>query len=118
MKKITFLLISVLTLSALVLLNTGCEEDPEEYCEQLDPGDVCGEQVTACCTYVDGTESCVWKYNGQEYTSEEDLYNDLNCTSAIVLSSTGEDISKEIMLEKLSELMDRAHAGLAALDYQ
>jgi trimethylamine:corrinoid methyltransferase-like protein len=49
------------------------DTEAEEYCEQLDPEDVCGEQVTACCTYIDGTESCVWKYNGKEYTSEEEL---------------------------------------------
>ncbi|NPA35473.1 MAG: hypothetical protein GXO47_01345 [Chlorobi bacterium] len=111
MKKRT-LLMSLMTLFVFTLFTISCNDDPEEYCEQ---DDICGEQVTACCTDDDGNTTCVWKYDGKEYTDIYGLYDDLNCESSVVLKSAETDVKTET-LARLLELMDRAHAGLLVPD--
>jgi len=113
MKK-RFLSIALFSLFAIGLFTVSCEGDPVEYCE---PYTVCeGHEVTACCTDDGSNYSCVYKYNGKEYDNIEDLTDDLNCTSAIVLkSSVSEDEVRQSIMAELAALMERAHAGLRAM---
>jgi len=80
MKKSIFI-ISMLLAGAVIALNTGCEEEPKESCEQDLFCDNTVE-VTACCT--DGTD-CYYTYNGQNYPDTQqglqDLIEALDCTT-------------------------------------
>ena len=111
--KRRFLLASLLSLFAIALIAVSCSSDPYEYCEVEE---FCNNQeVEACCTDDNGDISCVWKYNGKEYTDIDELNDDLGCSaSAIVLKSNEISDEKGDVLFRLQALMDRAHAGLRA----
>ena len=113
MKK-GFLLMALFSLFAIGLFTVSCGGDPVEYCE---PYPVCeGNEVTVCCTDDGENYSCVYHYNGKEYDNKEDLIDDLNCTSAIVLkSSVSEEEARQEIMAELDALMERAHAGLLAM---
>ena len=66
MKKSILILLAIVT-GVIFAMNTGCEEDPKEACEQ---DAFCeGEpEVTLCCT--DG-EDCYWTYDGKEYADTD-----------------------------------------------
>lgn len=93
MKKSIFI-ISMLLLGAVVALNTGCEEDPKESCEQDLFCDSTVE-VTACCT--DGAD-CYYTYNGQNYPDTQqglqDLIAALDCTTT--KSASLEEANEEL----------------------
>ncbi len=103
MKKGLFLL-TLLFIGGAILLNTGCEEDPKEACEQdmFCDGEVA---VTACCT--DG-EDCYFTYNGKNYpdTAEgiEDLIADLNCTTTKAAAEEDEHTFIYAQLESLVKI--------------
>ncbi len=109
------LFFGAMTLIAFLLFTVSCESDPYEYCEQET---FCNDQeVEACCTDDNGDVSCVYKFNGKEYTSLDDLEDALGCssTSSIVLKSADADPSQDEIRMRLENLMERAHAGLQAL---
>jgi hypothetical protein len=112
MKK-RFLFASLLSFFTIALIAVSCTSDPYEYCEIEE---FCNNQeVEACCTDDNGDISCVWKYNGKEYTDIKELNEDLGCSaSAIVLKSEEASAEQDDVLFRLQALMDRAHAGLRA----
>lgn len=112
MKKRT-LFLSMLTLVVFVLFMVSCEGDPTEYCEVEE---FCNNQeVEACCTDNNGDITCVWKFNGKEYTDIKELNEDLGCsTSSVVLKSAESGVEENGVVFRLQELMERAHAGLRA----
>ncbi|MCU4177729.1 hypothetical protein [Carboxylicivirga sp. N1Y90] len=69
-----------------------CEDDPEEYCEEYP---ICDLSPTYCC---DDDGNCTYSYDGNSYSSLEDL------TSAICPASiTGPELEAlQIELDKLS----------------
>ncbi len=113
MKRKLFLL-SFLSVVTIALFTVSCETEPVEHCEQEEICD--GHEVTACCTDDNGAITCVYKYNGKEYTEDQldELSEDLGCTntSAIVLKSTDCGMTIEDVKMKLVELMELTHAGL------
>ena len=113
MKKKLFLL-SFLAVVTIVLFTVGCETDPVEHCEEEE---ICeGHEVTTCCTDDNGDITCVYHYNGKEYTEDQldELSEDLGCvsTSSVVLKSTDCGMTIEDVKLKLVELMELTHAGL------
>ena len=107
------ILTSVLFLiSVLVIITVSCEGNPLEYCEQ---DTVCNVDVESCCTDEAGVQTCVWKYNGKEYSDMEDLIDDLGCTSSTALKSSVSGPTREEIGLELTELMERAHAGLYSI---
>ena len=111
--------LGLLSLTVFLLFTLSCESDlqdndPDGYCVK----DVfCNNQeVWACCTDDNGVESCVYKFNGKEYSSKEELIEALGCsTSSIVMKSAGKDVEQDDIAFRLQSLMDLAHAGLRAL---
>ena len=114
MKKNLFISTLFLIVVLVAVSVVSCETDPLEYCEQ---DNICDVDIEVCCTDDGNAQTCVWKYNGQEYTSEEDLIDDLNCAPATVplKSSVSSGLTREEIRLKLTELMERAHAGLYGL---
>ena len=113
------LFISTLFFIGLIMaISVSCETDPLEYCEQ---DDVCGDgvDVEVCCTDDGGVQTCVWKYEGNEYTDVEDIMDVLGCASGSAsLKSAVDGPTREEIRLKLTELMERAHAGLYGLKKQ
>jgi hypothetical protein len=60
-----FKTLTVLMIATLGLV--GCEQDPEEYCEEYP---ICDLSPTVCC---DDTGACTYKYSGTTYNNLEDL---------------------------------------------
>jgi hypothetical protein len=105
MKK-TFIIIAFAILGGTLALNTGCELDPEETCQQdmFCDGTV---SVTACCT--DG-EDCYYSYKGKKYPDTEqglaDLIDALDCTTAKKSASFEEQ--KAFLVARLKYLIEDA----------
>ena len=104
-KKLFFISTILLVFTAVAVLNTACEEEPKEACEQ----DVFCEgepEVTLCCT--DGSD-CYWTYNGKNYpdTSEgiDELYDDLGCTTTTKSGEKGDEY--DYIMEKLLAMRER-----------
>ncbi len=109
MKK-NYFISTLFLIVVLVAVSVSCETDPLEYCEQ---DTVCDVDVESCCTDDGGVQTCVWKYNGNEYSDLDDLIDDLGCApSAMMLKSSVSGPTREEISLKLIELMERAHAGL------
>ena len=96
----------------LVAITVGCDPEPVEYCEQ---DTVCDVDVQSCCSDENGVQTCVWKYNGQEYSNMDDLIDNLGCASSTSLKSSITGPTREEIALKLTELMERAHAGLYSI---
>ncbi len=96
------------------LAYTGCETKSDESCEQQDMNEIlnCGveKNVQVCCTSGAG---CVYTYNGQEYpdtqTGLSNLADALGCTYK---SSASHEDEKQLIIQSLRELKDRANFGL------
>ncbi|MFC2151061.1 hypothetical protein ACFLSE_00925 [Bacteroidota bacterium] len=102
MKKLLLILTFVLT-GAIFVVNTSCEDDPKEACEQdLFCDDTV--EVTACCT--DGA-NCYYTYNGINYPDTDqgllDLIEALDCSTKSV-SIDGDDY----MVVRLQALLEEA----------
>ena len=104
MKKGVFIF-SMLLLGVMFAINSGCEEDPVEACEQdLFCDDT--ESVTACCT--DG-EECYFTYNNVNYPDTDQGYLDLiaalDCAETKSVSIEGEN---DYMVTRLQALLEEA----------
>jgi len=104
MKKSIFI-IAMLVLGGIFALNTGCEEDPKESCEQ----DLFCEntvEVTACCT--DGAD-CYYTYDGQNYPDTDqgllDLIEALDCTTT---KSASLEEANEDLVYRLQAMLEEA----------
>jgi len=110
MKK-GLLFLGVLFIGGVIAFSTGCEEDPEESCQQ---DEICtlenGEMgtVTACCT--DG-EDCYFTYNGKKYPDTDegvaDLIKDLGCVS-LTKKSTKPENGYDYVKARLESLLEEA----------
>lgn len=100
-------------LGVFIAIIVSCDgTEPLEYCEQ---DNVCDVDVQSCCTDDGGVQTCVWKYDGKEYSNMDDLIDDLGCASSASLKSSIMGPSREEVALKLTELMERAHAGLYSI---
>jgi hypothetical protein len=104
-KKLLFISVILVGAISLMVLNTACEEDPKEACEQdLFCDDTM--EVTACCT--DGAD-CYYTYNGVDYpdTTEglADLVAALDCTSK---KSTDLDGPNAEIILRLQAMLEEA----------
>lgn len=104
-KKLFFISLILISAFSITVLNTSCEEEPKEACEQ----DMFCEgepEVTLCCT--DG-EDCYWTYNGKNYADNQagwdELYDDLGCTTTSKSVKYGKDY--ELFMEHLFAMRDR-----------
>lgn len=106
-KKIFFMSLLLAGAFAIAALNTACEEDPKEACEQ-DLFCYDTVEVTACCT--DGAD-CYYTYGGVEYPDTDqgllDLIAALDCTSTKSATINGENIE---MIARLQALLEEARA--------
>lgn len=104
-KKIVFISMLLIGAASMVVLNTACEEDPKEACEQdLFCDDTM--EVTACCT--DGSD-CYYTYNGVDYpdTAEglSNLVEALDCTTTKSVTIDGPNGE---MVARLQALLEEA----------
>ncbi len=105
---------TILILCLLAVSYSSCEKDSGESCEQQDMNQIlnCGAEtnVEVCCTTGAG---CVYKYNGVEYPDTNaglnNLADALGCTYK---SSPNYDKEKDIIIEHLISLKDRAWSGV------
>ncbi len=106
MKKRFSIIALLLFICGFVALNTGCEKEPEESCQQdmFCDGEVA---VTACC--VDGG-GCYYTYNGKDYPDTdqglEDLIDALDCTTA--KKSVSIEEQNEYLMARLKWLIEEA----------
>lgn len=107
--------LAFLLIATIPLVYSGCADDGEdESCAQQDMNEILtcdGEtNVEVCC--VAGAD-CVYKYDGQEYPDTDDGLNDLadalGCTYKSIDAQAAE---KELIIEKLIALRDKARMGL------
>ena len=101
MKRLSMYL-SILCMGLLFVVNTGCEEEAAESCEQEE---ICeGKEVTACCE----GDVCYYTYDGKKYQESEiaQLALDLNCTSAVNI----EDLKLDDLKAELFLLVELARA--------
>ena len=104
-KKLFFISLLFVGAISMIVLNTACEDDPKEACEQ---DMFCDDtvEVTACCT--DGKD-CYYTYNGVDYpdTNEglADLIEALDCAKSKSVSIDGPNAE---MIARLQELLERA----------
>lgn len=104
-KKVFVLVLLLMGAFSLAVINTGCEDDPKEACEQdLFCDDTV--EVTACCT--DG-EDCYYTYGGVEYPDTEqgliDLLEALNCEST---KSASVENGRDYVIARLEALLEEA----------
>jgi hypothetical protein len=108
MKKSIYLLSAIL-LGILTVVIYSCEKDSKETCSQ---DEICAAKlVTYCCT----DSLCVYKYNGKEYTLDEEgqLLKDMGCTSAINQSkSTSGECTLEEVVARLNTLRAKVEEQL------
>jgi|SRR6056297_24620 len=103
MKK-GLMILAVLFIGGVVALNTGCEEEPKETCEQdmFCDGTVA---VTACC--VEGGD-CYYIYEGVEYPDTEqglqDLIDALDCPA----KNASVDEQNDYLISRLKMLIEEA----------
>lgn len=107
--------LALLLIATIPLVYSGCADDGEdESCAQQDMNEILtcdGEtNVEVCC--VAGA-ACVYKFNGTDYPDTEaglnDLADALGCTYK---SLDAQNAEKELIIEKLIELREKARIGL------
>ncbi len=112
--KILKSLVTIAIFALFALSYSACGTSSDESCEQQDMNEIlnCGveKNVEVCCTTGAG---CVYTYNGQEYpdtnTGLSNLADALGCTYK---SSANYNEEKELIIQQLIELKDRASFGL------
>ena len=102
-KKLIFISVLLVGAFSMLVLNTACEDDPKEACEQdLFCDDTV--EVTACCT--DGTD-CYYTYNGNDYPDTDqglsDLVEALDCATTKSISIDGPNADMVARLQALIE---------------
>lgn len=100
------IIFTMLFIAGVAAVNTGCEEEPLEACEQdlFCDGTV---EVTACCT--DG-QDCYYTYNGVDYPDTNEgitnLIEALDCTTAKKASM--EDDAYAYTFARLKTMLEEA----------
>jgi len=101
-KKLFVLVLLFIGAFAVATMNTGCEDDPKEACEQdLFCDDTI--EVTACCT--DGKD-CYYTYNGVEYPDTDQGLADLAAALDCAKSATKSE--QNFIMVKLQALLESA----------
>ncbi len=107
--------LALMLIATIPMVYSGCADDGEdEFCEQYDMNETLncdGETIVESCCVTGG--ECVYKFNGQEYPDTIDGLNDLadalGCTTK---STEAQAAEKELIIQKLIELRDKARMGL------
>lgn len=102
-RKVFFMSLLIAGVFAIAAINTACEEDPKEACEQdLFCDDTV--EVTACCT--DGA-NCYFTYRGVDYPDTDqgilDLSEALGCSTTKSVTIEGANAEIVARLQALLE---------------